>query len=219
MKFAALRPKANLSFTRSRKFKNGKATEALTKANLALSLLNPEFKFVDVDITTASVTTTYNKKLLNGLQKGTGSSDRIGRSVKMKSLDIGIICTRNVASTTNNFVRVSLVYDRAPDASTVVSLEVFQTADNKILSPRNLDFRNRFMIMKEWIFDIGNAGNRPAIHANYYKKLDMHAIFNSSDLGTIADLEKGALYLMYVSDASTNAPSLTFYSRIRYLDN
>lgn len=195
------------------------ATAAMGAAKLALSLINPEFKYLDVDVTTTQLLTTYQKKLLNGCQKGTGSSNRIGRSIKMKSIDIGILVTRNVASTTNNFVRCSLVYDSTPNGTTIVSPDVFESSSNVILSPRNLDFRSRFIILKEWVFDIGNAGNRPAVHSSFYKQLDMHAIYNDSDLGTIADMEKGSLYLMYVSDASTNGPQFTFYSRIRYLDN
>lgn len=196
------------------------ATAAMGAAKLALSLINPEFKARDVDITNPTVTTSHVFDLLNGISRSTTYNTRIGNSIKMVSLDVGVLVTRNTASTTNNFVRCAIILDKNPNATVMTATEMYAAAAaNPILSPRNLDNRNRFVTLKEWIIDIGNAGNRPSVHMKSFKKLNMHTIYNGSTTGLIDDIQENALYFMCVSDASTNAPSVTFYSRIRYLDN
>jgi len=194
------------------------AGAALAVGKLALSLINPEFKYIDEEATHNSVTTTHILDLLNPLGLGTTSTTRNGTSVKNMSIDIGLLVTRNTASTTNNFVRVVLVLDKHPNAVAPTAANIFQSSA-ALLSPRNLAFRNRFVFLKDWIIDIGNAGNRPSVHAKLYKKLQLHTTFNTGNSSTIADITENAFYLCMVSDASTNAPNITYWSRIRFLDN
>lgn len=197
------------------------ASAAMGAAKLALSLINPEFKAVDVDVTRPAVTTTHLFNLLNGLTKGTDINQRVGNSIKMVSIDVGVLVTRNTATTTNNYIRCAIILDKSPNGVAMTAAEMYAaSAANPILSPRNLSNRNRFVTLKDWVVDVGNAGNRPSVHMKKFRKLQLHTTYNTGNAGTIADITENAIYFVCVSDTTgLNLPQVTFYSRIRYLDN
>lgn len=194
------------------------ATAAMGAAKLALSLINPEFKYVDKE-GTQSITNASAFVLLNGLTKGNGSSNRIGRSIKIMSLELSFILSKNISDTNQEFVRVALLLDKEPNGATPSFLDVWESNTNYICTPRNLDNRKRFVIMKDYVLPLPVSGGTQAYYKTLYKKMEMHTIYDNSDAGTIADISSNALYLVFVSDSSTDNPSITYYNRLRYIDN
>lgn len=193
------------------------AVTALGAAKLALSLINPEFKMIDVDAT-ATPSTTASLVLLNGCVQGSDFDERIGRSIKMKSIQFDMIISKNASATVQQYVRVMLVLDKDPKATAPTFQEIVQLTTSPIVSPRNLTYRKRIVILKDFVVCLG-INSSDAQKRSYYRKLDSHTIYNSSNVGTIADIAENSLYLVLVSDATTNLPSVTYYHRLRFLDN
>lgn len=196
-----------------------KASLALEKANKALDMMNPEFKTIDKDVTIPSVGTAINVQLLNGVQRGDDYNQRVGRSMRVKSIELNMLITKNPASTGYERVRVILLLDKDPDSTTITNTEIFASITSQIISPRNLDNRNRLVMLKDWVYTLNKDGGPQSYNEQYYRKLGFHTIYNNSNLGTIADINENALYLIVVSDTGINTPSFTYYSRLRFLDN
>lgn len=193
------------------------AVSALGAAKLALSLINPEFKYFDRDFS-LTPDSTGQTRLINVPIQGTDADNRIGRSIKIKSISVNFVAIKNTASAVNGFLRCMLVLDKDPKATAITIAEILQDTGAPITSPRNLDFRKRIVIMKDWYIPLGLNGAN-SYHRKIYKKSELHEIFNSGNSGTITDIEENAIYFVAVSDVTTNMPSVVCYTRIRFLDN
>lgn len=199
------------------------ATAAMGAAKLVLSLINPEFKYNDF-ISGANVSNTTAKyHLLNGISRGTDSTNRIGRSIKVKSIEINMYMYASTSATTEMFARFILILDKEPNGLAPSFGDILQSTSSptNLISPRNLDNRKRFIILKDQLRKFSSSGNNDAQGFEFYKKMDFHTIYNAGDTGTISDIDSNSLYLCVVGSdpSSTHSPIYNFYSRIRYLDN
>ena len=182
-------------------------------------LINVEFKLKDTALT-STVNNSGTLVLLNGLQKGDGVSNREGVSIRNKSLLLNGYCTIDNAATFGMIRRIIFI-NRQP---TGIAPSIANVLDNSITSyvnaPRNLNNRSDIVILKDDKIMLSNSGNKIAKFPDTYMKLNMHTIYNTgSDLGTVADIQTGALYVLYVSDSSSNNPNINALHRVRYIDN
>lgn len=193
----------------------GRAAEQLWKDVKTLKgLVNTEYKNKEVG-TSATPSTTGTLTLLNGLAEGDDYNNRDGRSVRFKSLQISLATVLHASATTTR-IRWAIVLDR--DASnTVNSASIYS---NEYASFRNLDNRRRFTFLKEGYFTMAlyNGAPTPKI-IDYYKKIDIHTIYDDSNNGDITDIRTNALYLYTWSDQATNTPTVGITTRLRYIDN
>lgn len=218
-----VRGKAGFQY-RKRNYKNGKAQEALVKANLALSLLNPEFKFIDTFLNATLTHATPNIVLLNGCQRGDDINQRIGRSIRNKSLELRFRVAKNSASTASSEVVVCMLVlatDPKGVAPTISDILADTTLAGMTISPRNLNNRKHIIILKRWCMPLGLVGTGGQINIckEKYKELNYHTIYDSDNLGTIADIASNALYFVSFSNTSANNPTIVMSNRIRFLDN
>ena len=198
-------------------------------------------KGVDTRVHTVSQITTNmsnntNIYPLNLIQSGTGSWNRVGRLVTMKSVRLRLSVKLTIASVTVNNqarkLRYVIVYDKQPNGTLPVKGDIFQyktqdgteTGDwNGFLSYDNMQ---RFTILKDETVELNPQAGRlvnstGAAQDNYelekfvdcYLKLNHSTTFKSETAPcTISDISTGALYLIYltdVNDAGTAANSGT----------
>lgn len=88
-----------------------------------------------------------------------------------------------------------------------------------VVSSLNLDNKFRFKVHKRWIFQV-NTSSGPRKVLKFYKKFG-NSTFLRFDASTpaIADLTSRSLSLLVISDATTNEPAISFFNRLRYVDN
>lgn len=182
-------------------------------------LVNTEFKYLD----TSAAPTTNNTGtfvLLNGLQKGDDVNNRDGRSIRIKSLEHRLFLQHN-SSSTDSMVRVILFIDKQPNGAAPSSGSVL-ISGNTITSPRNLEWRKRFVILSDKTYVLSTDGGKYYVAPKAkYLDLDMHTAYSTTDAGTVTDILSNALY-MYVLGATqdlTNYPTISYYNRIRFVDN
>lgn len=188
----------------------------LTKDVVKLKgLINTEFKTKDVTATSTAVPNAGVRILLNGLTKGDGYNNRDGRQVRFKSLQMKYSVEHSGAGAQNR-VRVMVVVDKQPNQAAFTVADLLQDTAIPTLSPRNLNARKRFA----WLYDKSFTLNDdyPEKIFKFYKKIDCKTIYDDSDGGAVADIQTNSIYMVMVSDHVTG-PLMTYYNRLRFVDN
>lgn len=180
-------------------------------------LINVEFKTKDVT-EDYDIISTPTLTLLNGLAKGDTWSSREGRSVRWKSLSCRLNISLDPAGATMVQSRVIFFIDKQPTGATPTAAQILQNTSNPINTPRNLDNRKRFVILRDIVVSQDQSTNN-IIFRKYFTNLDMKTIYDGSDNGDITDISSNALYCMTLSDVATAGPNIRAYHRLRFLDN
>jgi len=210
------------------------------------SFTSPKGEVKAVDLSVASYPfsadlTNTNVFLLNGVQEGTGFYNRIGRKIEMRSLHIrGSITVNALTSTTPDFLKWAIVYDRQPNGALPTYQQIFQLYDQQgnthsdAYSEVNLDERDRFMIIRHKSYNAPTQSvtyNTPAAtigipvedqQINEFiklKRLTTHFNGTANPL-TITNIVTGSLYLVTQGiKAVAGAPfAMNVAFRLRYDD-
>lgn len=199
---------------------------ALFRATVPRSIPG-ELKFTDVGLFSSALglgsatwTTPGPNFLLNGLVPDSTATGRIGRKVVMKSLLVRVELRLAATSTGGGFLRYLVVYDRQSNAAAPAVTDIL-LADTES-SPMNLSNKDRFQILAEGTTQVASAnGNFCSTEINIYKKLDHPVQYNAGIAGTIADIQTGAVYILFAQSGGigTAAPFAIWRSRVRYSDN
>lgn len=187
------------------------------------SLINTEFKFRHIAGANLPLDTVGSSSyiLFNGIGQGTSAFERIGRSIKVASfqLNFNVEMASGVSDTK---VRVMLVMDTQANASQPVVSSILSTTTNNeiaIVSPRNLNNRKRFIILRNWQFSL-NTGVRQVQFVKYYRKFGFHTAYNGNTGNTISSIDTNSLYVIAFSNQTgANSPGMTYEGTIRYIDN
>lgn len=172
----------------------------------------PELKYKDFgvfgDTPNVGVPTPWTGiSLLNGLSLGSDATNRIGRKVQWKKIHLRYGAT-NAGGPQR--LRLLCVYDKQPNAGTPLITDILLTDD--FASPNNLNNRDRFITIFDEITE--NISVDQMAHGTISRKLNLETVFNSSNVGTAADISTGAIWFMACQPfASVNVTD--FYSRFR----
>lgn len=179
-----------------------------------MSLLNVEDKYIDNGATTA-LTGSWQLFLLNGLQLGTTSTTRIGQSIKLNSVLFKAFLTINASSTNVQSSRVVMFADKQANAAAPTATDIYPAT---VASQRVVSYLDRFTILlDEWIIlDPSSPSGELLIHS---KAMSQHVSYNTANVGDITDITKNSIYLMVLSDAGSNFPTLVWTSRLGFVDN
>lgn len=178
------------------------------------SVINVEKKYSDITFNT-TVGTTPNVQTLNALAQGTSAITRTGQSVKFVSNFIRFYITQNGAATTTQ-VRLIMFMDRQPNSAGPGTTSLLADSTN-ILSPLQIGNSKRFRVMFDRLIRLDT--NKLNAEVKLYRKLRFHTEFNTGNAGTIADITTNSLYVMMIADQNTNQPTISFWSRVRFIDN
>jgi len=210
-----------------------RARDASTVAGLAnlavrgLQLAGGELKAKDTSSVPVMVTSTGGVMLLNGIARGDDIDERTGRQVLIKSYEVNAILRPADVGTTPlpSVVRMLVVYDKQTNgaAMTPAQLLTLTGSDQAPIGPKNLEYRDRFTILRDLKVALGAANsadyNPPSRVVKIYQSIVLPVTFNAGDAGTVADIATGSLYLVCLSDKTgAPAPSIAFSTRVRYED-
>jgi len=182
--------------------------------------------YVDVAVNNYACDTTGAIILLNTVPAGTGQSARIGKRIKMKSIQL-----RGFAFPGSNqaVLKVAwmIVYDRRPAGALPTLSDILEGGANSLnfLNDAN---SNRFKIVKRWDSVMSATTTTALDDVSYwdqdcYVKIpEQYAYTSYKALGTgaIADIDEGAFYFVTVGSGvpGTTAPNVRAGFRIRYYD-
>ncbi len=182
-------------------------------ATAIASTINTEYKFFDIE-NNANPTTTGSLQYLNLVDQGDTSITRDGATARMKSLAMKWRAVQH-ASATNTFLRVLLFIETQPSGVTAGIADILQSVST--LSPREMLTRGNFIILKDWHVSLDSTADTSA-YKEFYREIDLKTLWDGTGAG-IADLERGAIGVVFLSNEATNAPGVDFFSRVRFVDN
>jgi len=191
-----------------------------------------EIKGTDVNLPSAVVsnvvTTNASMYLMNGLFMGTGSWNRLGRQIQMKSLQMRLLFNLtlgNAGATVPSqapVLRVMLIYDKQPNLGPIPNFDqIFSELDNAgaqsttVFSGLDYGRMKRFTILRDKHInpDLGGLMTDASAaqlattfhcHEDFVKLKRLTTEYDSTasagNTGTISDVMSGALYLVLRSN-------------------
>jgi len=216
--------------------------------NRILKSIPGEAKGMDTDISTVGVITTTNTNanilVLNLVQQGNGSWNRIGRKTHLSSVRlkgaVAFVTAPVVASgvTQAPSCRLTLVWDRQPSSSTIPTFDtIFGITDQNgtescpdVTCPLKYDNMDRFVVLKDMYMTapsnpLTSTGTAPQTSVNvgldvFVKLNGLESVYSGQSAPmTIADISTGALYLVMrsqlIGSSSVNVDGI---ARLRYKD-
>lgn len=184
-----------------------------------------------------------NMILLNAPIRGTDLQNRIARKIYMKSVQFrGFITSLGTTSLDVDYLRLILFYDANPNGGTPLITDLLQPSATgpvtSYVSHVNLDNRQRFSVLREWYWVMGNAaganggqgvatgqttiqdGQQKLCFNEFIKLKGLETTFNIGGAGTIADINEGALFLCALCYGVGGSANWTMLldSRLRFYD-
>jgi len=204
----------------------------------------PEIKLVDglaatPGPNTLALNTTGTIQPVNLIASGSGFNNRIGRKIEMQSLHLhGFINQTGVASTSTDYTRICVVYDRQTNGAVPLLSDIFTNysqssgTSSSVMSDLNPDERERFVILADFRLVLpattvgGTTGAADGLQAtfnvNRFIKLNGASTIYKGDTSpsVIGDIATGALYIITMGSF---APASEGYKailswRLRYKD-
>lgn len=209
-----------------------------------------EVKGMDTILTLAPViaTTTTNASsfVLNLIQPGTGSWNRVGRKAHLKSARLRVTVSHSyqpvavTGTTTGNQLRMIVVWDKQPSGAAIPTFDtIFGLTDQTgaeattFINPIKYDNMDRFSVLRDKVVDCnigcnnfsGTVNNVTNIYQvdEFIELKGRECVFSGqSNPMTIADVSTGALYVFFRAqvNAAENLINLLdeSFCRLRYLD-
>ncbi len=179
--------------------------------------INVEDKYIDTAVgLTAFASTAAVLTLLNGCQLGNTASTRNGQSTKGVNLQF-TLRVNQAAAATNTVVRFILLWDKQPNSVTFAGNDLLVDSTNPI-SLRYAPYLPRFDVLHDEVIVL-TSNNLHSYVTEVMQVFARPVQYNTSNAGTIADLNRNALFLYLQSDEGTNFASYSFYSRFSFVDN
>jgi len=180
-----------------------------------------ELKNVDTSIsgTVNTSGTAVTLGVLNLIAQGPGQTERIGRRVTLRTLQIRLVITMQTSSVGASPFRLLVVFDRQNNAASTSVLSVVNT--DTMLSFKNLSNERRFLtLMDEWIPAIGTGGPQSICVTRYIKMNNLVQEFNTGASALVSSITTGSIsaFLWQNGTITTAAPEYKFDARLRYVD-
>jgi len=211
----------------------------------ALRSFGKEIKGVDFPVNTVTFDTTGNIGSINMIQAGSSYFNRIGRRIEMKSVHFKgeITLVSGVQSTTTDYTRIILVYDRQTNGALPAIADIIQTTSQAgtntttSFSGTNLNYRDRFIILKDIKLVLPEVTQANGVVSTTAMIDPMHCFNNieffiplkslvtqfraDSSPAVIGDIATGGLYLVFFGSIA-NATAMwqcSWETRLRFHDN
>lgn len=194
------------------------ASKALALAKHLKTIVNVEFKNHDIQATSDALAITPAITQLTNIAIGDTTNTRDGSSLKLVSLMFNYTLISS-ASAVSSHVRVLLVHDRQTNEAIYVIGDLLQdtSANDNIVSPRNLDNSHRFQVLYDRVHNLSVGGNSTKSY-KFFKKLQLKIRYDNA-AAAITSLTQSSLSLVTMTNEPTNVPVITHHIRLRYVDN
>ena len=208
-----------------------------------------EKKGMDTDVSQNAIATTTNSNanimVLNLIQQGNGSWNRVGRKTHLSSIRIkgavNFVTAVNVPTGVVGApsIRICLIWDKQPSGNAIPSFDTIFgiTAQDgtescpDVTCPPKYDNMDRFVVLADWYMTappntLSSTGSGPLTAVNvgidkYVQLKNLESVYSGqSSPMTIADISTGALYLVIRGQRVSNGSSIDLdaVARVRYTD-
>lgn len=191
------------------------ASKALNTALSIKKLVNVEYKYTDRSFNHTPGNTGLVSMITN-IAQGSDATERNGISILGKSIYIRGEAVINPASTTGSKARIIVFIDKNNQGAMPTVAEVLETVN--INSALNMANGKRFWVLCDKQMDLNPAGNNQHSYMKY-KKLNIHLRYSGTG-SAVTNLRDNNIFFLTISDqAAGNSPTISCYSRFKYIDN
>lgn len=181
-------------------------------------LINIEEKILQSSATAAPFDTAGALIPISRIAQGLDYTNRIGDSIKLQSIEVRARIFQNTSATTTVF-RVLLVrdldgYGTLPTVGNIMDITGSAGAP---LSQMNWLNRKRFSVLYDEQGVLSTNGDR-GDSISFKFAHEGHILYLGTTAAAASD-GKGSLYLLFISDESTNTPTYAYQSRIVFTDD
>jgi hypothetical protein len=190
----------------------------LTQGIIGVSrLMNTEQKYIDRFSVYAPLNVLTNTSLGNIVQ-GVGQNQRIGNQIKIITVKVRYYIAIN-QDAQNTSVRLMLVADTQTNGVSFQPADLLanSAAQYNLVSPINVSEVYRFRILQDRLLHMSIDGQQVRSGTLYFST-PMLVRYNGGTAG-VGAVTTNNIYLAIVSDEGVNAPVLTTYTRVVYVDN
>lgn len=188
------------------------AGKALSGVRYLKGLVNSEMLKVPYNAT-INPTNTGSVVHLTAIAQGDDDASRTGNSIFVRRIYGRFIYAHNTAAV-NIFNRVVLFIDTQQVGDTPPTAAQLLESGLAI-SNLNTDTVGRFRILRNWFFTTdGVTKSTPVFNVDV--NLRHHVRYNGT---TTADIQKGGIYMLFISNQTTNTPACTYNVQLDYHDN
>lgn len=181
--------------------------------------------YVDTALGTYPLNTTGSITLVNVVPQGASYSERIGKKIALKSLQVrGSIESDSTTTVTSGGYMI--VYDRHPTGSLPAITDILESITTTAFN--NTQNEGRFKIVARNIVPLtGNNTTAGQVNSNsnyyvdqYIKLKGLPTVYKAAGTGAIGDVETGALYIVTLGDraAGTSDGIMRAEVRLRFYD-
>lgn len=180
------------------------------------TLVNSEVKKLDLTGSGTLTETTAGVLHMTAIAQGDTDSSRDGNSVLCKYATIRGTLVHNVSGDSQQFCRLLVFVDKQQVSDTAPTLSPLLESTYPYVAPLNNESLGRFSVLYDRVFTLDAEHQATSFKIN----LDLtghHVRFNGTGTG---DVQKGGIYFGFIgSQATSNYPTITYYSRLGYHDN
>lgn len=202
------------------------AVKAFQLASKVARMVNVEYK----QDTRQNSTTVNNLgtviSLCDSIDSGDAYNERDGDSVKLIRMSGRVFITQH-GSAQKTLFRVILFRGKQENCRSYVVQDTNSTGNmgildhnagtgDLVLAPKSRENRFHSKILFDKMYHMSNNGNS-SIVANWDFKLFGHCNFN--DFTNPNEIEDGGLYMLLISNETTNTPTFNSFLKISYTDN
>jgi len=178
---------------------------------------NIETKFI-VGEFTGAITDSVNFNRVSTPAVGTGDNERIGDTITVKSLYINYSF---IADDTTNLVRL-IVFQWFQDSSNnppVAASILEASASIHVQAPYSMNNSQNYRILYDRTHTLSTDGSsRVVLAKKYITKIPCRKIVFTNSSGNSANIKKGQIYVLEVSDSSVSGPDLSCVVKLNYTD-
>lgn len=212
--------KAAMSSRSLKKYRKGSRKMSLNRRGVA----SRETGYVDLASSSYAFSSGANTiALLATVAQGAAVTQRVGKKIKLKSLQCRGYVSNDSAATINDCAFL-VIYDKRPTGSLPAVTDILVSADTS--SFNNDANSGRFKILKRMDFLLCGApattnGDGPAVTCDFYLDLKgLPCVYKAAGTGAIGDIEEGAIYGIWLGStaAGTSDATAAMAFRTRFID-
>ena len=159
--------------------------------------LGQEVNFVDTASAEYAMNTTGSIALLATIAQGAAQTQRIGRKIQLKSIQVrGMVTADNTTIATKG--TWFIVYDKRPDGALPAITDILVSASSRSMT--NSVNVGRFQIICRKDYSIvgndttaGQQTDKSHYSVEKFIKINKRVVFKAAGTGAIGDIEQGAL--------------------------
>lgn len=195
------------------------AARNFTSSSRALaSLKKAETGYLDLAGANYALDTTGSVTLLNAVPQGASVSQRVGKKIVAKSIQLRGLILANTATTYAD-TSYLVVYDRRPTAALPAISDILKSASSFAFN--NDDNAGRFKILRRRDTVLSGNITTPATgnevaDVDDFVKVNLPTVYKALGTGAIADIEEGAIYLVTIGDHVTGTTAATLATTVRF---